>query len=324
MKNSISIFLSIMITNLTAAQLFINPLPIPFKSIDNGGSLHSIDAYKDGVGAIILDNLNAGIHIDNSAMNTLVYKYGERAKTNNVSVLNEVIYGTTATAADKLIASGINPSINGTTCDDNNPYTYNDKYLNGLCSGLYYKSCNEIKISLPSTLDGLYTIDLDGTGSLTELPVYCDMTTSGGGWTRIFKHNVSGGYFSNKEDAKSKNISNPNTNLYSILNKLEYFRKNGIFTLRINWPLTSSISNTWSQSSDFTYQAISGYTPIAIQSTNMGWGGLEYHNTQYTLSDGTINHLNWYFSIGSLVEYSGGIPSYEENPGAQEVNLWIK
>lgn len=92
-------------TLLSASQSFTNPLGSNFKSTDNGGTLPAIDAYKDGVGVIVLDNLGTGTQVDNSAMNTLVYKYGEEAKIEGVSVVNKVLSTPTAPAGDIVLAN---------------------------------------------------------------------------------------------------------------------------------------------------------------------------------------------------------------------------
>lgn len=134
---------------------FINPLPITSKSVENGGSLSAIDAYQDGVGAMIIEK---GRGVDNSAMNTLVFKYGATAKSNTLSLPDQVIL--TGSAEDKLLAGtfysdGTSCTIvnktgstylngtcqggtwtnNGTACNDGNSATVGETWLNGACQG---------------------------------------------------------------------------------------------------------------------------------------------------------------------------------------------
>lgn len=47
------------------------------------------------------------------------------------------------------------------------------------------RSCKEILIAGLSVGDGMYFIDPDGVGGQHPFRVHCDMTTSGGGWTRV-------------------------------------------------------------------------------------------------------------------------------------------
>jgi cysteine-rich repeat protein len=46
--------------------------------------------------------------------------------------------------------------------------------------------CAELKYLFPDSKDGIYIIDPDGRGPNRPIAVFCDMTTAGGGWTRIF------------------------------------------------------------------------------------------------------------------------------------------
>ena len=72
---------------------------------------------------------------------------------------------------------------------------------------------------------------------------------------------------------------------------------------------------------------MSGYTPISIDTTAQGWGGLERRDSQTaTFLDGTISPSpnNWFYAVGSRLSYGGSTNFPGPSSGVNEVELWIK
>jgi hypothetical protein len=182
-----------LVSSVLLADTFINPLPASVRSIDNGGVKQAIDAYKDGVGAEIVDNI--GVATNNSSMNTLVYKYGDSAKTSGITVVNQVM--ATGTAADKIIASSLTSvNIDGTSCSDGNAATVGETWLNNVCqggvvgtiasNGLIYDNCEAGSIN--GSLNYIDSVSYCSSKGM-RLPTLAETIAGGGtipsclGWT---------------------------------------------------------------------------------------------------------------------------------------------
>lgn len=194
------------------------------------------------------------------------------------------------------------------------------------------RDCQDILEYGQSIGDGLYWVDPTSSG--TSMQVYCDMTTNGGGWTKVFNQHIAGGLFSGASDALSKNVAVPTADHYSILDQLDNFKANGRYIFKMSWPGYPQ-RNIWVQTTNpAVNQPVAGYEPLLIDASDMNWGGLERNCTVgcgYSFMDGAIGTTNWHFAVASFSAYHGGIPSagsIKSDPTTQtavpHVELWTR
>ena len=76
-------------------------------------------------------------------------------------------------------------------------------------------------------------------------------------WVKVFSHDAAGGMFPSPDDdadeAKNFNDDDEDAYRYSILSKIENYRKDGLFHIRICYPSYEEECpcNEWTQSSNF-------------------------------------------------------------------------
>jgi len=133
-------------------------------------------------------------------------------------------------------------------------------------------------------------------------------------WRKIFSHDTSGGYFSNKKDAQRKNPSDPSASLFSILNTVFKMRgSDGSFHLKLCYPqLTKPNCNEWKQTSNpVTDSTITGFQPVTIvykqNSVGKLFEGLGLNEEGMdgdTFIDDAPLHGRWWSAVGAY--RSGG------------------
>jgi hypothetical protein len=189
-----------------------------------------------------------------------------------------------------------------------------------------FKSCFDIlQYYGQGKSSGEYEVDTDLDGPNLPQNVYCDMDRKGGGWTRVLVHKTTAGLFANDTEALNKNADDTDAEIYSVLGRLEEFKRDNKFEFWLHYPEvnTSEGGNHWTQTSNPTTDSIADYTPITINDTTQRWGGLEKSNSR-TLINGSVGHNNWFYAIGSKSYWpsNGTIPG--PSTGITEVYLYIR
>lgn len=90
--------------------------------------------------------------------------------------------------AGTLEVPGVVAGSNTYTLTVSNPQETKNVVANFVIGKSTYTSCKDIKQTLSQhALDGVYTVDPDGSGGAAPFSAYCNMTVEGGGWGLAYK-----------------------------------------------------------------------------------------------------------------------------------------
>ena len=114
----------------------------------------------------------------------------------------------------------------------------------------------------------------------------------------------------------SVNANDPTNEQYSILDTLENFRApDGKFRFKLEWVLEGSTApvqpQTWQQTSNpvtATNGGVTGYQAGSVPYAGCYWGGLERNTAGFSLLDGSVDHSNYWFAVGTILPYGGYMP----------------
>ncbi len=165
--------------------------------------------------------------------------------------------------------------------------------------------------------------------------------SDGSTWARIFYHNNKNASVLFNSLAECRNTQT--TDKYSRLYLLEddTYKRDGKFEFMICYPIDAPGKyNRWKQTnapqSEYNVSTtsgtkVAGYEAIHTDFTSNYFGGLELYSSDTTTLgstwlDGSCGHGNWFYAIGTSVEYGRGIPSASDigDSTADVVEIWVR
>lgn len=193
--------------------------------------------------------------------------------------------------------------------------------------GASNSDCKGLLAGNSSLPNGVYSIDVDGSGPIAPFDVYCDMTN--GGWTEVNDQDtsVNGGYLSIPTWLAGVNTTAPNGGQWGVLNHLSAFvRTTGDYELRLTYGQNETQFASWVQTGDPLSSTRGTVSSVSMNPLNQvgcnPFSGLGSDAGSAAL-DGDPGGC-WWFAVGSNTSFNGGIPAYTNSDSGSLVTDRIR